>query len=62
MDHHQLQSNSSQSSESVEEISFYELLGVSKAANKSEIRKAYYTLAKQWHPDKNDNPNAEEMV
>ena len=42
------------------EKDYYEILGISKEASNDDIKSAFRNLARQWHPDVNKTPGAEE--
>ena len=44
----------------MEKRDYYEVLGVNKNATDEEIKRAFRKLAKQYHPDVNKEPGAEE--
>ena len=40
-------------------VDLYSILKVPRTATKSEIRRGYHKLSLEWHPDKNDSPEAQ---
>ena len=38
---------------------YYQILGIKKEASSNEIKKAYFSMAKKYHPDSSDNKEVE---
>ncbi|KAB2854888.1 MAG: DnaJ domain-containing protein, partial [Anaerolineae bacterium] len=39
---------------------YYEILGITRSASTDDLKKAFRNLARQYHPDVNKSPDAEE--
>ena len=44
----------------VEKRDYYEVLGVDRSADGKELKSAFRSLARRYHPDKNDDADADE--
>src|SRR6476619_4857728 len=43
----------------VQKRDYYEVLGLSRDADGASIKRAFHSLARDWHPDVADDPDAE---
>ena len=41
------------------EPTFYDILGIGRNASEEELKKAYRSQARKWHPDVSTDPDAE---
>jgi len=55
-----MRSELSNNKKMTDEYHYYETLGLNRDASRSEISKAYRSLAKTYHPDVSSHPNAKE--
>ena len=46
--------------ELVDKRDYYEVLGVDKSAGEKELKNAFRSLARKYHPDRSTEPDAEE--
>jgi curved DNA-binding protein CbpA len=46
---------------SLSEATLYDLLGISITANDTEVKKAYYAMAKRYHPDRHHSPHLRDV-
>lgn len=46
---------------SLTESNLYDLLGITITANDDEIKKAYYSMAKKYHPDRHHSPHLRDV-
>ena len=51
----------SQKHASLSDSNLYDLLGITITANDDEIKKAYYAMAKKYHPDRHHSPNLRDV-
>ncbi len=46
----------------MKKLTYYEILGVKKNAKEAEIKTAFRKLARKFHPDRNDDPEADDKL
>ena len=51
----------SQKHASLSDSNLYDLLGITITANEDEIKKAYYAMAKKYHPDRHHSPHLRDV-